>query len=179
MSDNVKVAAKPSETGSAAAADLKPFGQRLNHGRTDTVAAVGTVEVVGLPQVLHTRNFGGLDVLFIPLLDTARGILSFMAKMCTAGESKEQVTSMARIRLASEMLQDPSFTLAPRGMDEDNSYLVDREKARSAPARGFMPSCSTAPPCSRCASKETLPRDPTPSKTPPRARRSCRSMKRR
>jgi hypothetical protein len=120
MTHNVKVAATPAEARSAVAAESKTFSQRLNRGRTDTVAAVGTVEVTGLPQVLHTRNLGGLDLLFIPLLDSARGILSFIDKMCAAGESREQAISMARIRLASEMLQDPSFTLAPRGMDEDN-----------------------------------------------------------
>jgi hypothetical protein len=136
MTHNVKVAATPAEARSAVAAESKTFSQRLNRGRTDTVAAVGTVEVTGLPQVLHTRNLGGLDLLFIPLLDSARGILSFIDKMCAAGESREQAISMARIRLASEMLQDPSFTLAPRGMDEDNSYLVDLEKGTlSASAR--------------------------------------------
>lgn len=121
---------------SAPGAESKSFVQRLSRGRTDAVAAVGTVEVAGLPQVLHTRNLGGLDTLFNPLLDTARGIVSFMAKMCAAGESKQQALSMARIRFASEMLQEPGFTLAPRGLEEDNSYLVDLEKGTlSASAR--------------------------------------------
>jgi len=126
MALNGKLAAPPIATGGAAM-DSKSFGQRLNRGRTEAVASVGTVEIAGLPQALHTRTFGGLDVLFVPLLETARAMITFIDRMSAAGETRQQAVSMARIRLASEMLQDPSFTLATRDLEEDNVYTIDLE----------------------------------------------------
>jgi len=94
----------------------------------DAVGGVGTIEVIGLPQVLHTRTFGSLEMLFLALLDTCRSMMSFIEKMTGAGESKVQAVSMARIRFASELLQDSSFTLATHGLEEDNTYIVDFDK---------------------------------------------------
>jgi hypothetical protein len=128
MTQNTKWSAAPAATGGGAAVQTKSFGQRLSRGRTEAVASVGTVEIVGLPQALHTRTFGGLDVLFVPILETSRDMMTFIDKMCGTGESRQQAVSMARIRLASEMLQDPSFTLATRDMEEDNTYFIDLEK---------------------------------------------------
>jgi len=127
MAQNSRVLAPSIPTGGGAAPDSRSFGQRLNRGRTEAVASVGTVEIAGLPQALHTRTFGGLDVLFVPLLESCRAIMAFVDRMCAAGETKQQALSMARLRLASEMLQDPSFTLATRDIEEDNVYVVDLE----------------------------------------------------
>lgn len=114
-------------TEAPSAASGKGFGSQLMRGK-DAVGGVGTIEVIGLPQVLHTRTFGSLDMLFLALLDTSRSMMSFIEKMTGAGETQAQAVSMARIRFASEMLQDSSFTLAPRGMEEDNTYIVDFDK---------------------------------------------------
>jgi len=104
------------------------FAERLNSGKNDAAASVGTVGIVGWPQVLHTRTFGGLDVLFVPLLDIAREMLTFITRMCAAGESRSQAVSMGGIRLATEMLKDPSFALATRGAEEENKYVIDLDK---------------------------------------------------
>lgn len=127
MAQNSRFSAAQIPTGGTTH-EAKSFGQRLNRGRTEGVASVGTVEIVGMPQALHTRTFGGLDVLFVPILETARDMMTFIERMCGAGESRQQAVSMARIRMASEMLQDPSFTLATRGIEEDNLYVIDLEK---------------------------------------------------
>ncbi len=128
MAQNSRVTAAPIATGGGSTLETKSFSQRLNRGRTEAVASVGTVEIAGLPQALHTRTFGGLDLLFVPLLETARAMMTFIDRMCAAGETRQQAVSMARIRLASEMLQDPSFTLATRDIEEDNIYVIDLEK---------------------------------------------------
>ena len=127
MAQNSSLPAAPIPTGGTYM-ETKSFGQRQNRGRTEAVACVGTVEIAGLPQALHTRTFGGLDLLFVPLLETARAMMTFIDRMCAAGEARQQAVSMARIRLASEMLKDPSFTLATRDLDEDNIYGVDLDK---------------------------------------------------
>jgi hypothetical protein len=106
----------------------RAFAERLKSGKNDAAAGVGTVAIVGWPQVLHTRTFGGLDVLFMPLIDTAREMLTFITKMCAAGETRSQAVSMGGIRLATEMLKDPSFTLATRGVEEENKYVIDLDK---------------------------------------------------
>ena len=104
------------------------FAERLKAGKNDAGPSVGTVGIVGWPQVLHTRTFGGLDVLFLPLLDISREMLTFIARMCAGGETRLQAVSMGEIRMASEMLKAPSFTLATRGSDEENKYVVDLDK---------------------------------------------------
>jgi hypothetical protein len=106
----------------------RTFAERLQAGKNDAAASVGTVAIIGWPQLLHTRTFGGLDVLFAPLLDIARDMLTFIAKMCAAGETRSQAVSMGGIRLATEMLKDPGFTLATRGVEEENKYAVDLDK---------------------------------------------------
>ncbi len=106
----------------------RAFAERLKSGKSDAAASVGTVAIIGWPQLLHTRTFGGLDVLFMPLLDIAREMLTFITKMCATGETRSQAVSMGGIRLATEMLRDPSFTLATRGVDEENKYVVDLDK---------------------------------------------------
>jgi hypothetical protein len=112
------------------------FGEKLKSGKSDAAASVGTVEIVGWPQVLHTRTFGGLDVLFVPLLDIAREMLTFVGRMTAAGETRAQSVAMGGIRMATEMLKDPSFTLATRTMDEENKYVIDLDKGTlSAGAR--------------------------------------------
>jgi hypothetical protein len=104
------------------------FAERLKSGKNDAAASVGTVGIVGWPQVLHTRTFGGLDVLFVPLLDIARAMLTFITRMRAAGETRSQAVSMGGIRLATEILKDPSFTLATRGAEEENKYIIDLDK---------------------------------------------------
>ncbi len=104
------------------------FAERLKSGKSDAAASVGTVGIIGWPQVLHTRTFGGLDVLFVPLLDIAREMLTFITRMSAAGETRSQAVSMGGIRLATEMLKDPSFTLATRGAEEENKYVIDLDK---------------------------------------------------
>jgi hypothetical protein len=112
------------------------FGEKLKSSKTEAAASVGTVEIVGWPQVLHTRTFGGLDVLFVPLLDIAREMLTFITRMCAAGETRAQSVAMGGIRMATEMLKDPSFTLATRSVDEENRYVIDLDKGTlSAGAR--------------------------------------------
>jgi len=83
------------------------------------------VEIAGFPQVLHTRNYGHPDVLFVPLIQEARAAVSFCERLIADGETQEEAASMSGIQLATSFLKNPSFSLSARGMQEEHYYFLD------------------------------------------------------
>jgi hypothetical protein len=103
--------------------DLAPgLGQKV---APHSAACAGEVCIVGMPQMLHTRTAGDLDVLFVPLLEGARGAMAFLQKLCTNGEARQQALNMGGIYLTSELLKDASFSLFMQTTVEENKYVVD------------------------------------------------------
>jgi hypothetical protein len=85
----------------------------------------GDVEIVGFPQILHTRAFGHPDMLFVPLLEGAREAGNLCERLTAGGESPEHAATMSGIQLVSGLLKDSSFSLSARGLKEEHYYCVD------------------------------------------------------
>jgi hypothetical protein len=85
----------------------------------------GDVEIVGFPQILHTRAFGHPDMLFVPLLEGARDAANLCERLTAGGESSEHAATMSGIQLVSGLLKDSSFSLSARGLKEEHYYCVD------------------------------------------------------
>jgi hypothetical protein len=83
------------------------------------------VEIAGFPQVLHTRNYGHPDVLFVPLIEEARVAVSFCERLIADGEAREEAAAMSGIQLATGFLKNPSFSLSARGMQEEHYYFLE------------------------------------------------------
>jgi hypothetical protein len=88
-------------------------------------AAPGGVDIVGFPQLLHTRSFGNPDLLFLPLLELARDAVVFGEKLAAHGENREHAIMMSGIRMATTLMGESSFSLSTRGLAEENHYTVD------------------------------------------------------
>ena len=108
MSTN-EVAASPSKPSETRAATAAPAG----------------VEIIGFPQVLHTRSYGDPDTLFVPLLDSAREAQRMVERLAGHGEDKATAVRLSAMQLASTLLRDSGFSLVARGVSQDNMYTVD------------------------------------------------------
>jgi hypothetical protein len=96
-----------------------------NRAEKSAPAAPAGVEIVGFPQVLHTRSYGDPDTLFVPLLDAAREAQRMVDRLSSHGEPRATAVRLSAMQLASALLRDSSFSLVARGMSQDNSYTVD------------------------------------------------------
>lgn len=83
------------------------------------------VEIVGFPQILHTRAFGDPDMLFTPLLHAAREAFRMTQRLHGLGEARPSAVTLSGMQLASALLRDPSFSLGAKGLSHENLYVVD------------------------------------------------------
>jgi hypothetical protein len=102
-----------------------PLNLPESSGRS--LAAAGGVEISGFPQLLLTRECGNPDTLFCPLLGSAREALKTCQATVAKPQDKSQVAQMAAIYLATALLKDVHFTLASKGSQSQNHYVIDFE----------------------------------------------------
>lgn len=102
----------------------KPLGAGISPGKS-AAGGAGAVEIVGFPQILYSRNFGDPDLLFVPLLDAARGAYVMMERLAGHGEERAHAVMLSGMHLASCLLREPSFSLAARGLPQEHTYTVD------------------------------------------------------
>jgi hypothetical protein len=95
--------------------------------RTEKSATGGIagVEIVGFPQILHTRTSGDPDSLFVPLLDAAREGCAMIERLTSQGENRANAVMLTGMHLATSLLKDQNFSLVARGTTHETSYRVD------------------------------------------------------
>jgi hypothetical protein len=86
---------------------------------------IAGVEIVGFPQVLHTRTIGDPDSLFVALLDAAREACAMIERLTNQGENRANAVMLTGMHLATFLLKDQSFSLVARGTAHETSYRVD------------------------------------------------------
>jgi hypothetical protein len=100
-------------------------GQSRSGGRMEKGGGAAGVEIVGFPQMLYTRTIGDPDMLFVPLLDAARSAFAMIERLSGHGEDRTNAVQLSGMQLASALLRDSSFSLAARGLAQDNLYTVN------------------------------------------------------
>jgi hypothetical protein len=100
----------------------KSLGAKIRNEKAGTPASV---EVAGFPQMLHTRSYGDPDTLFLPLLESSREAYRMAERLTKHGEDRAAAIRLSAMHLASTLLRDSGFSLAARGMVQENSYSVD------------------------------------------------------
>jgi hypothetical protein len=99
--------------------------QSRSGGRMEKGGGAAGVEIVDFPQMLYTRTIGDPDMLFVPLLDAARSAFAMIERLSGHGEDRTNAVQLSGMQLASALLRDSSFSLAARGLAQDNLYTVN------------------------------------------------------
>jgi len=87
----------------------------------------GAIEIVGFPQILHTRTIGDPDILFVRLLDAAREAEAMVERLSAHGEKRPTAAMLSGMHLASSLLRDANFALVVKGQPHECLYTVDLE----------------------------------------------------
>jgi len=85
----------------------------------------GAIEIVGFPQILHTRTLGDPDTLFLQLLGAAREADAMVGRLSSHGEKRATAAMLSGMHLASSLLRDSNFALVAKGQPHECSYTVD------------------------------------------------------
>jgi hypothetical protein len=105
----------------------KPAASKIRGEKT--AGAPASVEIASFPQMLHTRSYGDPDTLFLPLLESSREACRMVERLTKHGEERTAAVRLSAMQLASTLLRDSGFSLAARGMIQENSYVVDLDSS--------------------------------------------------
>src|ERR1700685_1910811 len=87
------------------------------------IARSASVEIEGIAKLFRTKTVATADMLFIPLVTSAKRAMAMAAEVSSANPTVRSSSEMlARTYLAGMMLEDPSFVISTNPVTEEDRY---------------------------------------------------------
>jgi len=92
----------------------------------ENIARTASVEIEGIAKLFRTKTVATADMLFIPLVTSAKRAMAMAAEVSSANPTVRSSSEMlARTYLAGMMLEDPSFVISTNPVTEEDRYVLD------------------------------------------------------
>lgn len=92
------------------------------------ITSSATIEIQGVSKQFRTRAVAAADILFIPLITSAKRAMAIADEVAKANSQPGAAALVARTYLVGMMMEDPSFVISANLPGEENKYILDVEK---------------------------------------------------
>ncbi len=96
-----------------------------NKQKENSTRSIG-VEIQGVAKLFRTKALATADILFIPLVASAKRAMALAEEVAKANpEARTSTELLARTYLAGMMLEDPSFVISSSPLSDEDRFVID------------------------------------------------------